>query len=84
MIRYDNLWATMKEKGISEYRLYTYHGISRQTIYKLRHNELVSLHTVNKLCNILDVPIEDICTFYKDDGTSVSGIPKKSENTFKD
>lgn len=67
MIKYDNLWNTMKEKGISEYKLYTYHGISRQTLYKLRHNELVSLHTINKLCNILDTEIENVCTFYKDE-----------------
>ncbi len=67
MIKYDNLWDTMKEKGISEYRLYTYYGFSRQTIHKLRHNELVSLHTINKLCNILDTRIEDICTFVRDD-----------------
>lgn len=66
MIQYDKLWETMKNRDISEYKLYTYHNISRQTIYKLRHNQLVSLHTINKLCNILDCRVEDICTFYKD------------------
>ena len=66
MFKYDKLWQTMKDKDISEYRLYTYHGISRQTIYKLRHDQLVSLHTINKLCNILDCKVEDVCTFYKD------------------
>lgn len=66
MFTYDKLWVTMKEKEVSEYRLYTYHGISRQTIYKLRHNQLVSLHTINKLCDILDCNVEDVCTFYKE------------------
>ena len=69
MIKYDKLWETMQEKGISEYKLYTYHGISRETIHKMRHNRLVSLHTINKLCNILDARIEDVCTFYKDEET---------------
>ena len=35
MITYDNLWKTMKKKGISTYYLITYEKISRAQIQRL-------------------------------------------------
>ena len=66
MITYDKLWATMKEKGISQYDLVKDYQISKSLIHRLRKNEGVSMNSINTLCNILDCSIEDIATHHKD------------------
>ena len=67
MIRYDRLWAVMKEKGISTYRLRADHGFNSKTIAKLRNNENVTTNTLNKLCAILDCELSDIVQYEKDE-----------------
>ena len=52
MIRYDKLWHTMKERGISQYDLYHRFHISRSQIHRLRKNENVQVNTLDRLCNI--------------------------------
>ena len=66
MITYDKLWATMKEKGISQYDLVKDYQISKSLIHRLRKNEGVSMKSINTLCKILDCNIEDIATYQKD------------------
>lgn len=66
MIRYDKLWETMAQKGITQYQLVKKHNLSKSLLHRLRNNEGVNLNTINTLCNILDCKIEDIATFYKD------------------
>ena len=63
MIIFDRLWKTMKEKGISQYKLIHDHGISESQLTRLRRNEIVKTEILNKLCTILDCSIEDICEF---------------------
>ena len=36
MIRYDRLWETMKQRGVSQYDLYTHHNINRSQLDRLR------------------------------------------------
>ena len=67
MIRYEKLWETMKEKGITKYRLTHDYHFSKALIHKLMYNKTVSLYTIDRLCNILDCNVEDIVTHYKDD-----------------
>ncbi len=66
MIKYDKLWDTMRERGISQNTLKKEYNFSNSLLYRLRHNEGVSMNTINTLCNILDCNIEDIATHYKD------------------
>lgn len=66
MIVYDKLWALMKEKNISKYRLIKEYGFSSGQIDRLRKNENVNTHTLNWLCEILDCRIEDIVEYRKD------------------
>jgi len=66
MIAYDKLWITMKEKGISTYRLRESHHFNTTTIRSLRHNLNVSTSTLNRLCTILDCRLEDIAEYIKD------------------
>lgn len=67
MIRYDRLWKTMKEKGISQYRLTREYGISSGQLDRLRKNGNVSTFTLDTLCRILDCELEDIAQYIRED-----------------
>ena len=67
MIIYDNLWKTMKEKGITKYVLTNKYGLSPSLMTRLKRNLSISIHTVNILCNILDCSVSDIMEFVKDE-----------------
>lgn len=59
MISYDKLWKKLEEKQISQYRLGKI-GISHSTLMRLKKNQYVNLITLDRLCTLLDCPIEDI------------------------
>ena len=67
MIRYDRLWETMKQRGVTKYDLYTYHNVNRSQIHRLRHNQNIETNTIDKLCNILKCSVEDIMEHVPDD-----------------
>lgn len=67
MIRYDRLWETMKEKGISQYKLIKDHHISTGQLDRLRKNESVSTFTLNQLCRILDCRLEDVAEYVEEE-----------------
>ena len=66
MISYEPLYKTLKEKGISTYKLINEHGISRSLLDRLKHNRPISTVTLNDLCNILHCKVEDILVFTED------------------
>ena len=63
MIVFDRLWITMKNKGISTYKLREACGIDSKTIRRLRANEYTVTKTLDKLCSALDCRIEDIIEY---------------------
>ena len=63
MIIFDRLWITMKNKGISTYKLREACGIDSKTIRRLRANENIETKTLDKLCSALDCRIEDIIEY---------------------
>jgi len=63
MIVYDKLWETMKQKGISQYKLLREYGFSSGQLDRLRKNESVSTFTLNTLCRILECRIEDVVEY---------------------
>ncbi len=67
MIVYDKLWKTMKEKGVSQYRLINHYHISRGQLDRLRHNEHVSTYTLDQFCAILDCKLSDIAEYFPDE-----------------
>ncbi len=67
MIDYNKLWDTMKERGITQYDLYTKYNVNRSQLDRLRKNKNVQVNTIDKLCNILQCRVEDIMTHYDDD-----------------
>lgn len=66
MIVYDRLWVTMKERGISQYKLIKEHKISSGQLDRLRKNENVSTYTLGQLCSILRCRLEDIAEYRED------------------
>lgn len=67
MITYDRLWATLKEKNISQYKLIKDYGIDKAQLQRLRQNMVVKTIILNRLCSILDCRIEDIMEYIPDD-----------------
>ena len=63
MIVYDRLWQTMKEKGISQYRLIREFGFSSGQLDRLRKNDSVSTFTLNNLCRILECSLDQIAEY---------------------
>lgn len=64
MIRYDPLWQTMKQKGITQYALIQA-GLDRRTLDWLKKNKNITMLTLEKLCDILDCTPNDIVRFTK-------------------
>ena len=60
MIDYSPLWETLKKKNISTYQLIKEYHFSKGTLDSLKQNRNVTLNTIESLCIILQVPIEDI------------------------
>ena len=67
MIKYDPLWRTQKEKGISQYQLIKDYGIDKAQLQRLRQNLVVKTLILNRLCQILNCRIEEIMEYVPDD-----------------
>ena len=68
MIRYDPLFRTMAERGITSYRLMKL-GFPRSTYYAMKRGDNISSHTVNQLCRILKCNVSDIMEYVDDEET---------------
>ncbi len=66
MIKFDKLFKIFEERGITQYHLYTYRGISRSQFQRLKTGN-VNVNTLNNILNILeDCTLDDICEFVPD------------------
>lgn len=65
MITYEPLWQTLSAKGISQYSLIKNYGFSTGQLSRLRANENVSTHTLNRLCEILNCELDDVAKYTK-------------------
>lgn len=66
MIRFDRLWVTMAERGVTTYELREKCGIDSKTIRRLRANDNMETKTLNKLCIVLHCRLEDIAEFIEE------------------
>lgn len=69
MISYEPLKKTMKERGVSSYKLEKL-GFSRATYYSIKHGNSISTNTINQLCKILKCEVSDIIEFIDEDEES--------------
>ena len=63
MIVFDKLWETMKEKGVSTYKLREDCGIDSKTVRRLKANENIETKTLDRLCAVLECRLEDIAEY---------------------
>lgn len=66
MIVYDPFWRTLKNRGISTYKMINKLGYSSGTLYRLRHNKGISSRLIDDLCKLLDCRVEDILEYVPD------------------
>lgn len=66
MIRFDKLWKTMEEKGVTTYWLREKAGIDSKTVRRLRANDNIETKTLDKLCQALDCPLDAIAEYVKE------------------
>ena len=62
MISYEPLFRTMKEKGVTSYRLGKL-GFPLSNFYAMNHGDNVSTHTINQLCRLLQCRVEDVMEY---------------------
>lgn len=65
-IKYDKLFALMKLKGLTSYRIRKDKIISESTLQKLRENKCVTTDTLETLCKALDCQPGDILEYEKE------------------
>ena len=66
MISYEPFYNTLKEKGITTYKLIKEYNISRSLLDRLKHNKPISTVTLNDLCGILNCKVDEIIVYIKD------------------
>ena len=66
MISYEPLFCTMKEKGISSYRLGKM-GFPMSNYYAMKRGENISSHTLNQLCRLLQCRVEDVMEYVENE-----------------
>ena len=66
MISYAPLFRTLKEKGITSYKLEKL-GFSRATYYSIQKGNSISTNTVNQLCKLLKCNVSDILEFVEEE-----------------
>ena len=66
MISYAPLFETMREKGITSYRLQKM-GFNRATYYSIKSGKSVSTNTIELLCKLLDCRVEDVMEYVEED-----------------
>ena len=67
MISYEPFYVTIKEKGISTYKLINQYGLSRSLLDRIKHNKPLTTVTINDLCKILDCKVENILIYIPDE-----------------
>ena len=72
MISYAPFYKTLKEKGVSTYKLINEYGVSRSLLDRLKHNKPISTVTLNDLCNILHCKVEDVLLFIEDEDNNIN------------
>ena len=78
MIVYDPFWRTLKNRGISTYKMINKLGYSSSTLYRLRHNKGISSRLIDDLCKLLDCRVEDILEYVPDPEPSEPPDAEKS------
>lgn len=67
MISYAPFYKTLLEKNVTEYQLIYKHGLSANTLYRMKQGRTITLKTLDTLCFILSCDIGDIIEYIPDE-----------------
>lgn len=65
MISYKPFYETLLKKNVTEYQLIFKHGLSANTLYRMKKGEAITTKTLDVLCFILDCTVSDIIEYEK-------------------
>ncbi len=66
MISYKPLYETMYKKDITEYALIYKHGLSANTIHRIKQGKPITTKTLDILCFILECNVNDIIEYIEE------------------
>lgn len=66
-IKYDKLFALMKEKGLTTYRIRKEKIIAESALQNLRTGKSVTMDTISALCRALDCQPGDLLEYEKEE-----------------
>lgn len=66
MISYKPFYNTLYKKDMTEYELIFKHGISANTLHRMKKGEAITTKTLDVLCFILDCRVEDVIEYVKE------------------
>ena len=67
-MKYDKLFALMKEKGLTTYRIRRDRIITETTLQKLREGQNVTTDSIARLCRALSCQPGDIMEYTEEEG----------------
>lgn len=71
-IRYEKLFALMKQKGLTTYKIKKEKIISETSLQKLREGKTVTTETIAKLCAALDCQPGDILEYVPEENAETA------------
>ena len=63
MISYRPFYDTLLTKGITEYALIYKHGISANTLHRMKHGAAITTKTLDNLREVLECTVADILEY---------------------
>lgn len=63
MISYEPFWKTLNARDMSTYDLIFKHGLSANTIHRMKVGKAITTTTLNELCFILHCAVTDIIEY---------------------
>ena len=67
MISYSPLWNTLNKHDMSTYDLIYKHGLSANTIHRMKSGKPITTKTINELCFILQCSVSEIIEYHESD-----------------
>ncbi len=80
MISYEPLWATLKDREVTQYQLINKYHVSAGQLSRLRKNNYISTHTIDILCEILNCKVEDILMYIPSSELKIDNINTLEQN----
>lgn len=66
MISYGPLWNTLNKRDMSTYDLIYKHGLSANTVHRMKTGQAITTKTLNELCFILRCQVSEVIEYLED------------------